>query len=198
MTKTKSALVFSNSSIKSFKNGLCCSTTLPNLRNKNFDEFHYESWIEKYNEKINLWQSSYLLLKKNYLYLYDKKPKTSEKPNEYLYLNNKISITFHRRLFKLKAIKNFVVNIKINNEALSQSLIEDNKHNIYLSFKTQTNYINFRKVFDNVLTSKQCSISINNKDTKEQIKKYKSYRHLKNKSESQIQLKNNLIKKKSR
>ena len=195
MTKTKSALAFSNSSIKSFKNGLCCSTTLPNLRNKNFDEFHYESWIEKYNEKINLWQSSYLLLKKNYLYLYDKKPKTSEKPNEYLYLNNKISITFHRRLFKLKAIKNFVVNIKINNEALSQSLIEDNKHNIYLSFKTQTNYINFRKVFDNVLTSKQCSISINNKDTKEQIKKYKSYRHLKNKSESQIQLKNNLIKK---
>ena len=195
MTKTKSALALSNSSIKSLKNGLCCSTTLPNLRNKNFDEFHYESLVEKYNEKINLWQSSYLLLKKNYLYLYDRKPKTTEKPNEYLYLNNKISITFHRRLFKLKAIKNFVVNIKINNEALSHSLIEDNKHNIYLSFKTQTNYINFRKVFDNVLTSKQCSASINNKDTKEQIKKYKSYRHLKNKSESHIQIKNNLIKK---
>ena len=195
MTKTKSTLAFSNGSIKSFKNGLCCSTTLPNLRNKNFDESHYESLVEKYNEKINLWQSSYLLLKKNYLYLYDKKPKTSEKPNEYLYLNNKISITFHRRLFKLKAIKNFVVNIKINNEALSQSLIEDNKHNIYLSFKTQNNYNNFRKVFDNVLTSKQDSISINQKDTKEQIKKYKSYRHLKNKSESHIQIKNNLIKK---
>ena len=197
MTKTKTSLAFSNGNKKSFKNGLCCSTTLPNLRNKNFDESHYESFVEKYNEKINLWQSSYLFMKKNYLYLYDKKPKTSDKPNEYLYLNNKISITFHRRLFKLKAIKNYVVNIKINNEALSKSLIEDNKHNIYLSFKTQNNYNNFRKVFDIVLTTNQFanSVSINQKPIKEQIKKYKSYRHLKNKSESHIQLKNNLINK---
>ena len=119
------------------------------------------------------------LCEKNYLYLYDKKPKTSEKQKEYLYLNNKISITFHRRLFKLKTIKNYVVNIKINNEALAKSLIEDNKHNLYISFKTQNNYNNFRRIFDNVLNYKQYSDSIPTNQVKDEpIKKYKSYRHI--------------------
>ena len=181
----------SNVLLKLSKNDLNCHNTLPKLYNIS----NFESIVEKYNEKINLWQNYYLYVKQNYLYLYDKKPKTSEKPKEYLYLNNKITATFHRRLFKLRAIKNYVVNIKINNEALSKSLIEDNKHNIYLSFKSQINYIKFRKIVDDVITSVNSSNIIQNETKKEKIKKYKSYRHLKNKSESNIQLSNNLINK---
>jgi hypothetical protein len=190
MTKSKST--FPAQSKKRYSdNDLNCHNTLPKL----FNISNFESIVEKYNEKINLWQNYYLYVKQNYLYLYDKKPKTSEKPKEYLYLNNKITATFHRRLLKLRAIKNYVVNIKINNEALSKSLIEDNKHNIYLSFKSQINYIKFRKIVDDVITSVNNSNIIQNETKKEKIKKYKSYRHLKNKSESNIQLSNNLINK---
>ena len=85
----------SNVLLKLSKNDLNCHNTLPKL----FNISNFESIVEKYNEKINLWQNYYLYVKQNYLYLYDKKPKTSEKPKEYLYLNNKITATFHRRLF---------------------------------------------------------------------------------------------------
>ena len=153
----------SNVLLELSKNDLNCHNTLPKL----FNISNFESIVEKYNEKINLWQNYYLYVKQNYLYLYDKKPKTSEKPKEYLYLNNKITATFHRRLFKLRAIKNYVVNIKINNEALSKSLIEDNKHNIYLSFKSQINYIKFRKIVDDVITSVNNNNILQNETKKE-------------------------------
>ena len=205
MTKSKISLASqasktNTSNISSSSNlhkSLVHNSTLPNTRNKVFNELFYESFVEKYNEKINLWQKYYLFVKNNYLYLYDKKPKSSEKPKEYLYLNNKISVTFHRRLFKLKAIKNYVVNIKIDNEALIKSVIEDNKHNLYISFKTQNNYNNFRRIFDNVINCKEYtnnSVSPNQNGNL-QMKKFKSYRHIKNKSESHIQLNNNLIEK---
>ena len=193
-SKTNTSNVSSSSNLQK---SIIFNSTLPNTRNKVFNELFYESFVEKYNEKINLWQKYFLCVKNNYLYLYDKKPKSSEKPKEYLYLNNKISVTFHRRLFKLKAIKNYVVNIKIDNEALIKSSIEDNKHNLYISFKTQNNYNNFRRIFDNVINCKEYtnnSVSPN-QNTSLQMKKYKSYRHIKNKSESHIQINNNLIEK---
>ena len=199
MTKTKISLANKKNSMNSsgisksniLKNSIIYNSTLPNLRNKNFNELFYESFVEKYNEKINLWQNYYLCVKKNYLYLYDKKPRIAEKPKEYLYLNNKISVTFHRRLFKLKTLKNYVVNIKINNEALVKSSIEDNKHNLYISFKTQSNYNNFKRIFDNVLNYKEYMNSVSSN----QIENKKIKKHLKNKSESHIQLNNNLINK---
>ena len=193
-SKTNTSNISSSSNLQK---SLVHNSTLPNTRNKVFNELFYESFVEKYNEKINLWQKYYLYVKNNYLYLYDKKPKSSEKPKEYLYLNNKISVTFHRRLFKLKAIKNYVVNIKIDNEALIKSVIEDNKHNLYISFKTQNNYNNFRRIFDNVINCKEFtnnSVSPNQNGNL-QMKKFKSYRHIKNKSESHIQFNNNLIEK---
>ena len=204
MTKSKLTSASSNNKMKSnnnTKSGICrnkknSKNNNQKSSNKMFDELFYESFVEKYNEKINLWQNYYLLIKNNYLYLFDKKPKFSEKPKEYLYLSNKISMTFHRRLFKLKAIKNYVVNIKINNEDLIKSSIEDNKHNIYISFKSQSNYNNFRKTVEDVLKYNQNinSVSPNHiEDAK--IKKYKSFRHLKNKSESHIQFNNNLFNK---
>ena len=204
MTKSKLTSASSNNKMKSnnnTKSGICrnkrnSKNNNQKSSNKMFDELSYESFLEKYNEKINLWQNYYLLIKNNYLYLFDKKPKFSEKPKEYLYLSNKISMTFHRRLFKLKAIKNYVVNIKINNEDLIKSSIEDNKHNIYISFKSQSNYNNFRKTVEDVLKYNQNinSVSPNHiEDAK--IKKYKSFRHLKNKSESHIQFNNNLFNK---
>ena len=204
MTKSKLTSASSNNKMKSnnnTKSGICrnkrnSKNNNQKSSNKMFDELFYESFVEKYNEKINLWQNYYLLIKNNYLYLFDKKPKFSEKPKEYLYLSNKISMTFHRRLFKLKAIKNYVVNIKINNEDLIKSSIEDNKHNIYISFKSQNNYNNFRKTVEDVLKYNQNinSVSPNHiEDAK--IKKYKSFRHLKNKSESHIQFNNNLFNK---
>ena len=204
MTKSKLTSASSNNKMKlnnNTKSGICrnkrnSKNNNQKSSNKMFDELFYESFVEKYNEKINLWQNYYLLIKNNYLYLFDKKPKFSEKPKEYLYLSNKISMTFHRRLFKLKAIKNYVVNIKINNEDLIKSSIEDNKHNIYISFKSQSNYNNFRKTVEDVLKYNQNinSVSPNHiEDAK--IKKYKSFRHLKNKSESHIQFNNNLFNK---
>ena len=191
----------SSTSFHSSKKQIKHNSTLPNLRSNIFNESFYESFVEKYNEKINLWQNCFIYVKKNYLYLYDKRPKTLEKPNEYLYLNNKISMTFHRRLFKLRALKNYVVNIKINNESLSKSYIEDNKHNLYLSFKSQHNYNNFRKVVENVLNCKQYTNSVSpnqlensiKNEKNEKGKKKKTYRHIKIKSESHIQLCNNLL-----
>ena len=204
MTKSKLTSASINNQIKSndtsksktSKDKRISKNINQNSRNKIYDELFYESFVEKYNEKINLWQNYYLLIKNNYLYLFDKKPRFSEKPKEYLHLSNKISMTFHRRLFKLKAIKNYVVNIKINNEDLIKSSIEDNKHNLYISFKTQSNYNNFRKTVENVLKDNQNinTVPPNNVENA-QIKKYKSFRHLKNKSESHILLNNNLFNK---
>ena len=57
----------------------------------------------------------------------------------------------HKKLFKMKTIKCFVVNFIINNEALSKSLKEDNILNLFISFKSQKNYDNFEKVVDNVI-----------------------------------------------
>ena len=169
MNKSKSSLIFhinqtesnntNNNCIKSSTSDLY-NSTLPNIRNNLFTGFFYESYVEKYNEKINIWQKSYLCVKKNYICLYDKKPKLLDKPKEFLFLNNKITLTFHKKLLKLKAIKCFVINIKINNEALSKSLIEDNKHNLYISFKTEKNYDNFIKVVDNILKCKQYTNSV--------------------------------------
>ena len=165
MNKSKSSLTFNisqtegNNSDKSRIN-ILFNSTLPNIRTNLLNGFFYESLVEKYNEKINLWQNAFITVKRNYLYLYDKKPKLLDKPKEYLFLNNKITLTFHKKLFKMKAIKCFVVNFKINNEALSKSLIEDNKHNLFISFKTQKNYDNFVKVIDNVLKLKQFTNSV--------------------------------------
>ena len=165
MNKSKSSLPFqisqtegNNSTKSSLKN--IFHNTLPNMRANILNGFFYESFIEKYNEKINIWQQCYLCVKKNYLYLYDKKPKLLDKPKEFLFLNNKITLTFHKRIFKMKAIKCFVVNFKINNEALSKSLLEDNKHNLFISFKTRKNYENFVKVIENVLKCKQYTNSV--------------------------------------
>ena len=167
-----------NNSIKTSKNNLI-NSMLPNIRNDLFTGFFYESFVEKFNEKINIWQNSYLCVKKNYLYLYDKKPKLLDKPKEYLFLNNKITLTFHKKLFKIKAIKCFVINIKINNEALSKSLIEDNKHNLYISFKTQKNYDNFTKVIENVLKCKQYTNSVSPNQMGNQLSVFKKIKKIK-------------------
>ena len=217
MSKSKSSLncaiiqTEGNNSIISSTNELY-RRALPNIRTNLLNGFFFESSVEKYNEKINLWQKAYLCVKRNYLYLYDKKPKLLDKPKEFLLLNNKITFTFHKKLFKMKALKCFVVNFKINNEALSKSLIEDNKHNLFISFKSQKNYDNFEKVVDNVIKTKQYTNSVSpnqlgiNKKEKEKIEKndkiQKNYRknistdkqmtkiltsiHLKNKSMNEI------------
>ena len=107
MTKSKLTSASINNQIKSndtsksktSKDKRISKNINQNSRNKIYDELFYESFVEKYNEKINLWQNYYLLIKNNYLYLFDKKPRFSEKPKEYLHLSNKISMTFHRRLF---------------------------------------------------------------------------------------------------
>ena len=72
MTKTKISLANKKNSMNSsgisksniLKNSIIYNSTLPNLRNKNFNELFYESFVEKYNEKINLWQNYYLCVKK--------------------------------------------------------------------------------------------------------------------------------------
>ena len=227
MNKSKSSLNFNisqtegNNYDKSTKN-ILFNSTLPNIRTNIINGFFYESSVEKYNEKINLWQNAFIIVKRNYLYLYDKKPKLFEKPKEYLFLNNKITLTFHKKLFKMKAIKCFVVNFKINNEALSKSLIEDNKHNLFISFKTQKNYDNFEKVIDNVLKLKQFTNSVspnqigitkkekidkiekrektakksikkNNISTNKKMNKNLTSIHLKNKSMNEITINKSLI-----
>ena len=216
MNKSKSSLIFhinqteTNDSNKSKINSLHGST-LPNIRKNLLNGFFYEGYVEKYNEKINLWQNTYLCVKKNYLYLYDKKPKLMDKPKEFLFLNNKMTITFHKKLFKMKAIKCFVANFKINNEALSKSVMEDNNHNLYISFKSQKNYDNFEKVIENVLKSKQFTNSVspnqlgfakkekkdkiarNNVSTDRKNNKNMSTIHLKTKSMNDISIKKSLI-----
>ena len=90
MTKSKLTSASSNNKMKSnnnTKSGICrnkrnSKNNNQKSSNKMFDELFYESFVEKYNEKINLWQNYYLLIKNNYLYLFDKKPKFSEKPKE--------------------------------------------------------------------------------------------------------------------
>ena len=219
MNKSKSSLPFhisqteDNITFKSSKKKELFNSTLPSIRDKIFNEFFYESYVEKYNEKINLWQNSYLCVKKNYLYLYDKKPKLLDKPKEFLFLNNKITMTFHRKLFKIKHVKCYVVNFKINNEALSKSLIEDNNHNLFISFKTQKNYENFVKVIQNVHKFKQFTNSVSPNQisfTKKEIKNEKkldsirittrkkmiknmSTFHTKNRSMNQISIHDGLI-----
>ena len=219
MNKSKSSLPFhisqteDNITIKSSKKKELFNSTLPSIRDKIFNEFFYESYVEKYNEKINLWQNSYLCVKKNYLYLYDKKPKLLDKPKEFLFLNNKITMAFHRKLFKNKHVKCYVVNFKINNDALSKSLIEDNNHNLFISFKSQKNYENFVKVIQNVHKFKQFTNSVSPNQicfTKKEIKNEKnmdsirmttrkkfvknmSTFHTKNKSMNQISIHENLI-----
>ena len=219
MNKSKLSLPFhisqteDNITIKSSKKKELFNSTLPNIRDKIFNEFFYESYVEKYNEKINLWQNSYLCVKKNYLYLYDKKPKLLDKPKEFLFLNNKITMTFHRKLFKIKHVKCYVVNFKINNDALSKSLIEDNNHNLFISFRTQKNYENFVKVIQNVHKFKQFTNSVSPNQicfTKKEIKNEKkidsikmtnrkkmvknmSNFHTKNRSVNQISIHESLI-----
>ena len=166
MNKSKSSLIFqinqtegnSNSNKSSIRNTF--NSTLPSIHANILNGFFYESFIEKYNEKINLWQKCYLCVKRNYIYLYDKKPKLLDKPKEFLFINNKITLTFHKKLFKMKTIKCFVVNFRINNEALSKSVIEDNNHNLFISFKTQKNFDTFTKVIDNVLKCKHYTNSV--------------------------------------
>ena len=226
MNKSKSSLIFNicqtegNTSLKSSTNDLY-NSTLPNIRTNLLNGFFYECPIEKYNEKINLWQKAYLCVKRNYLYLYDKKPKILDKPKEFLFLNNKITFIFHKKLFKMKAVKCFVVNFKINNEALSKSLIEDNKHNLFISFKSKKNYDNFEKVVDNVIKAKQYTNSVspnllgitkkeknekiekkekesknprkNNVSTDKKMCKNLTSIHLKNKSMNEIAIKKSLI-----
>ena len=226
MNKSKSSLIFNicqtegNTSLKSSTNDLY-NSTLPNIRTNLLNGFFYECPIEKYNEKINLWQKAYLCVKRNYLYLYDKKPKLLDKPKEFLFLNNKITFIFHKKLFKMKAVKCFVVNFKINNEALSKSLIEDNKHNLFISFKSKKNYDNFEKVLDNVIKAKQYTNSVspnllgitkkeknekiekkekesknprkNNVSTDKKMCKNLTSIHLKNKSMNEIAIKKSLI-----
>ena len=216
MNKSKSSFIFhinqteGNNPHKSSKNSLF-SSTIPNIRTNFLNGFFYESFVEKYNEKINLWQNSYLCVKRNYLYLYDKKPKLLDKPKEFLFLNNKITFTLHKKLFKMKTIKCYVVNFKINNEALSKSLIEDNTHNLFLSFKTQKNYDNFLKVINNVLKSKLYTNSVSpnqfglqkkeknekksikNISTDKKMKKSLTSFHLKNKSVNEISISKSLI-----
>jgi len=219
MNKSKSSLPFhisqteDNINIKSSKKKGLFNSTLPSIRDKIFKEFFYESYVEKYNEKINLWQNSYLCVKRNYLYIYDKKPKLLDKPKEFLFLNNKITMTFHKKLFKLKHVKCYVVNFKINNDALSKSLIEDNNHNLFISFKTQKNYENFVKVIQNVHKFKQFTNSVTPNQinfTKKEIKneekidsirintrkkmvKNMSIFHIKNRSVNQISIHESLI-----
>ena len=218
MNKTKSSLSFhvsqtegNTSSMKKLYN-----STLPSIRDKIFNEYYFESYVEKYNEKINVWQNYFLCVKRNYLYLYDKKPKLLDKPKEFLFLNNKITLTFHKKLFKLKAIKWFVVNFRINNDALSKSVIEGNNHNLFISLKTQKNYDTFVKVLDNMIKFKQYTNSVSpnqfgilkkeksvlkNEKKSQDYKKINTERknnknffafHLKNKSFNQISIQKNL------
>ena len=221
MNKTKSSLAFhvsqteGNTSSKSSMKKLY-NSTLPSIRDKIFNEYYFESYVEKYNEKINVWQNYFLCVKRNYLYLYDKKPKLLDKPKEFLFLNNKITLTFHKKLFKLKAIKWFVVNFRINNDALSKSVIEGNNHNLFISLKTQKNYDTFVKVLDNMIKFKQYTNSVSpnqfgilkkeksvlkNEKKSQDYKKINTERknnknffafHLKNKSFNQISIQKNL------
>jgi len=227
MNKSKSSLIFqinqtegnSNSNKSSIRNAF--NSTLPSIHANILNGFFYESFIEKYNEKINLWQKCYLCVKRNYIYLYDKKPKLLDKPKEFLFINNKITLTFHKKLFKMKTIKCFVVNFRINNEALSKSVIEDNNHNLFISFKTQKNFDTFTKVIDNVLKCKHYTNSVspnqfgirkeqnlekdeknekneklsikNNVSTDKKMKKNLTSFHLKNKSLNEISIRKSLI-----
>ena len=129
-------------------------------RNTNTKEFIFESSVEKYNQKINIWQNYYLFIQKNYLYLYDKKPKfLSEIPKEYLFLNNKISISSYKKYVKDNSSKLNVVSLKYNYETLAKSSIEGNCYTVLLSFKSQKNYFECIKVIEYFLKNKIETVS---------------------------------------
>ena len=139
-----------NSSINSSKNSFIQSNT----SNQTFSSF-----IEKYNSKLNMWYKLYMVIDKNYLYLYEKKPNNQNNQyKEFFILDNKITISFHQNFRKGSTNKLYVISFRMNSKTLSKSNIEDDTYNIFISLKTISLFEKAKNVLENIL---KCNLNSN-------------------------------------
>ena len=139
-----------NSSLNSTKNSFIQSST----SNQTFSSF-----VEKYNSKLNMWYKLYMVIEKNYLYLYEKKPNNQNNQyKEFFILDNKITISFHQNFRKGSSNKLYVISFRMNSKTLSKSNIEDDTYNIFISLKTISLFEKAKNVLENIL---KCSMNSN-------------------------------------
>ena len=106
-----------------------------------------------------MWYKLYMVIDKNYLYLYEKKPNNQNNQyKEFFILDNKITISFHQNFRKGSTNKLYVISFRMNSKTLSKSNIEDDTYNIFISLKTISLFEKAKNVLENIL---KCNLNSN-------------------------------------
>jgi len=165
------------------------------LSQKNLsNQTSFHSFIEKFNAKINMWFTLYMLIENNQIYFFEKKINFNNNSNlktlckENFLLDNKITISFHKNFRKGSINKLNVISFRINNQTLNKSNIEDDSYNIFISIKNDSLFFICKSVLENILN---CN-NINNNSTNNNLNSSRS-RNNKNiiERKSKISLKKN-------
>ena len=152
-----------NSSINTSKNSFIQSNTIIQS---------FSSFVEKYNSKLNMWYKLYMIIEKNYLFLYEKKPlNQNSQYKEFFILDNKITISFHQNFRKGSTNKLYVISFRMNSKTLSRSNIEDDTYNIFIALKTSILFEKVKSVLENIL---KCNINLNEISVISPLKKNKN------------------------
>ena len=165
------------------------------LSQKNFsNQTSFHSFIEKFNSKINMWFTLYMLIENNQIYFFEKKFNFNNNSNlktlckENFLLDNKITISFHKNFRKGSINKLNVISFRMNNQTLNKSNIEDDSYNIFISIKNDSLFFTCKSVLENILN---CSNIINNSNNNLNSSRSRNNKNILNERKNKISLKKN-------